>query len=141
MAPIGATGAYDGAVGAADSSQSTIINPAMFTSIHRYGSAEQPSKRGRVENMGDYLNSMNETGNTPRPSPRPSRSPRTRSLHASDDDNHYLEDRRRERNDRRDDREEPIGMGFRPLPVRRRCENTIPRSLLIESCWSKWARR
>ena len=59
MATTGATGACmgtDGAVGAADSSQSTVINPAMFTSIHRYGSAEQPSKRGRVENMGDYLN-------------------------------------------------------------------------------------
>ena len=52
-------GAYDGAVGAvlaADSSSSTIINPTMFTSIHRYGRAEQPTKRGRVEHMGDYLN-------------------------------------------------------------------------------------
>ncbi len=118
MATTGATGSYDGAfdgaVGPANSSESSTINPRMFASIHRYGSAEQPTKRGRVENMGDYLNSMNDTGNTPRPSPRTSRSPRTRSPQTADDDRvYYLEDRRRERSERRDDREEPIGMGFR----------------------------
>ena len=70
MVTTGAT--YGGAVGPANSSESSTINPRMFASIHRYGSAEQPTKRGRVENMEDYLNSMNETGNTPRPSPRTS---------------------------------------------------------------------
>ena len=55
MATTGATGSYDGAfdgaVGPANSSESSTINPGMFASIHRYGSAEQPTKRGRVENM------------------------------------------------------------------------------------------
>ena len=44
---------HDGAVGAATSSQSSMVNPDLGISIHRYGSLEQSNKRGRVENIGD----------------------------------------------------------------------------------------
>ena len=108
---------HDGAVGAATSSQSSMLNPDLGMSIHRYGSLEQSNKRGRVENIGDYLNSMNNTGHTPRPSPPPrrgTRSPRPRTRSRDDEDRRRdrRDDREEHRRDR-DDRDEPVGIGFR----------------------------
>ena len=82
----------------------------MSDDSNRYGSAEQGYTRGRDGTNDDgYLNSMNNTGTTPRPtSPRTPRSPRARSQPMPDDD---YEDRRRERAERRE--EHPIGVGFR----------------------------
>ena len=97
----------DGAVGAA-SLFATVPGDPLVT---RHGSLEQ-SARGNVSDMGDYLNSMNNTGTTPRPrSAR--RTPPARSPLPDDDDE---EDRGRERRDRRrerDQNDEPVGVGFR----------------------------
>ena len=80
----------------------------MDDDLNRYGSVE-PNTHGRNGTMDDgYLNSMSNTGTTPRhPSPRTPRSPRARSQPVPDDD---YEDRRRDRAERRE--EQPIGMGF-----------------------------
>ena len=104
-----------GAVGASAGPYDPGSAPtSMDTNYVRYGSAEQTV--GDQNSGGSFLNSMNATGTTPRPSPRqtpartPPRSPRPRSPTEEEDD--AFNDRRRERRESRRN-EEPVGLGFR----------------------------
>ena len=97
----------DSSVGAVGAATPFVVTSAMYDGLNRYGSAE-PGKRGRAGT--DYLNSMSDTGTTPRSvSPRTPRSPRARSQPFPDDD---YEDRRQERAERRED-QAPLGASFR----------------------------
>lgn len=106
------SGGAMGAVGGPSDNPLTM-NPM----INRHGSVEQSAPGQSGGTMGDmlhsYLNSVNNTGNTPRPRSPRSAAPRSRARSPVHEDDDY-EDRRSERRERRQGEDhEPIGLRFK----------------------------